>query len=117
MNCLDVDGIEWVRLKELEIQWGKGVNAEREIRKAVELFAAYERRGYKLKEVYDLKRAVFAVNFADAKVARSVTITPSNYAKYERDDDSAPLEAWLRKRGFIMEESGEDANDSDVEQP
>jgi hypothetical protein len=105
LNCLDVEGMEWVKLKELEFLWpgsGRG-NLEREIRKANDLFAAFEMRGFKLTEGHDLKRAVFQVKFADAKRPRSVTIAPTNRAKYERDDDGTFLEAWLKKRGFIME--------------
>lgn len=107
MNCLDVEGIEWVRLREVEVQWGHGTNAEREIRKSADLFAAFERRGHQIRADESLKRAVFHVKFADAKVPRSVTITPSNHAKYERDDDSAYLEAWLGKRGFILDQEDE----------
>ncbi|MHB8521870.1 MAG: hypothetical protein ACYDH9_14065 [Limisphaerales bacterium] len=102
LNCLDVEGIEWVRLREIEMLWGGGVNAEREIRKSADLFASFESRGYRLKEEDNLRRAVFSVKFADARTARNVTITPPNRARYERDDDSAVLEALLWKRGFIV---------------
>ena len=116
MNCLDVEGIEWVRLREIEILWGRGVDAEREVRKGADLFASFEKRGYRLKEEWNLQRAVFSVKFADSKIARSVTIRPSNHAKYERDDDSVFLEDWLRKRGFIIEETDEDEASGTVEE-
>jgi hypothetical protein len=115
MNCLDVEGIEWVRLREIEILWGRGVDAEREVRKGADLFASFEKRGYRLKEEWNLQRAVFSVKFADSKIARSVTIRPSNHAKYERDDDSVFLEDWLRKRGFIIEETDDDEASRTVE--
>jgi hypothetical protein len=108
MNCLDVEGIEWVRLREIEILWGRGVDAEREVRKGADLFTSFEKRGYRLKEEWNLQRAVFSVKFANNKIPRSVTIRPSNHAKYERDDDSVFLEEWLRKRKFIIEESDDD---------
>ncbi len=104
LECADVDGIEWVKLRELEFLWsgsGRG-NAEREIRKANDLFAAFASREFQLKESHDLKRAVFQIKFRDAKRPRSVTIAPSNRAKYERDDDSTFLEHWFQKRGFIL---------------
>jgi hypothetical protein len=113
LNCLDVEGIEWVRLREIEVQWGHGTNAEREIRKAADLFATFERRGHQIRADDSLKRAVFHVKFVDAKAPRSVTITPSNQAKYERDDDSAYLELWLRKRKFIKDNEDDEA-DSDL---
>jgi hypothetical protein len=112
MNCLDVDGIEWARLREVEVQWGHGATAEREIRKSADLFAAFERRGHQLRGDDSLKRAVFHVKFTDAKLPRTVTITPSNHAKYEHDDDSVFLEAWLRKRGFILEQNNDDEDDA-----
>ena len=112
MNCLDTDGIEWVRLREVEVQWGHGVGAEREIRKSADLFAAFEHRHYQLPANDTLKRAVFHVKFADAKIPRNVTITPSNHAKYERDDDSVYLESWLQKRGFILNHENDHETDT-----
>jgi hypothetical protein len=117
LNCLDVEGIEGVKLREVEFQWlgsGRG-NTEREIRKANDLFAAFNTREFKFTDGHDLKRAVFQVKFADAKRPRSVTISPSNRDKYERDDDGSFLEAWLKKRGFIIEQH-EHPSDGAVEE-
>jgi hypothetical protein len=118
LNCLDVSGIDWVKLREVEFQLlgsGRG-NAEREIRKASDLFAAFAARDFKFKPGDDLRRAVFQVKFTDAKRPRSVTITPTNRAKYERDDDGSFLEAWLKKRGFILEHH-DDENDGTLAEP
>ena len=117
MKCLDVEGIDWVRLREIEILWGRGLDAEREVRKGADLFASFGKRGYRLKEEWNLQRAVFSVKFTDSKIARSVTIRPTNQAKYERDDDSAFLEAWLRKRKFIIEESDDEESSGTVDEP
>ncbi len=118
LNCLDVEGLEWVKLREVEFQWfgsGRG-NTEREIRKANDLFASFAARDFKFKEGHNLRRAVFHVKFADAKRPRSVTISPTNRAKYERDEDGSFLEAWLKKRGFIMEPEN-DETDRTVDEP
>ncbi|HOC73720.1 MAG TPA: hypothetical protein PKL54_12950 [Candidatus Hydrogenedentes bacterium] len=115
MNCLDVEGIEWVRVREIEMLCGHGIGAEREIRKGPDLFASFEARGFRLTAEMNLQRAVFSVKFADSKTARSVTIHPTNHAKYERDDDGGLLEAWLAKRGFIIEEPDEDEAGEAVE--
>ncbi len=32
---------------------------------------------------------------------RTLTVHPGNIVKYSRDEDSAHLEEWMRKRGFI----------------
>ena len=106
MNCQNVEGMEWVCLKEVEMWWpgtGKG-NAEREIHKARDLFAVFEHRNFHFQENHHLTKAVFSVKFASAKTPRSVTIKPSNMAKYDRDGDSVVIEEWLTKRGFIMPE-------------
>ena len=116
MNCLDVEGIEWVRLREIEMLRGQGIGAEREIRKGADLFASFEARGFRLTKEMNLQRAVFSVKFANSRTARSVTIHPTNHAKYERDDDGGLLEAWLAKRGFMIEEPDEDEPGEGVEE-
>ena len=111
------DAIEWVRLKELETIWGgtgKG-NREIEIRKATDLFAVFEKRGFRLEEFHNLRRAVFHVKFLDSKTPRSVTVEPTNKAKYERDYDSAAIEKWLTLRGFITEEPEDDEDDGNMD--
>jgi len=117
MNSLDVDGMEWVRLKEVEMWWpgtGKG-NTEREIHKAKDLFAVFAKRDFHFLEYHHLTKAVFGVKFASAKSPRSVTIKPSNMAKYDRDGDSVVIEEWLTKRGFILVESEDDETGEAVE--
>ena len=116
LDCREFEGMEWVRLREIEMLRGQGLGAEREIRKGVDLCASFEARGFRLTEEMNLQRAVFSVKFADSKTARSVTIHPTNHAKYERDDDSALLESWLLKRGFIIEEPDEDEAGEGVEE-
>jgi hypothetical protein len=112
LKCGDVDEIEWVKLREVEFELcGSGrKNPEREIRKANDLFTAFEARGFNFKPGHVIKRAVFAVKFKEAKRSRSVTITPSNRAKYDRDGDSTIMEAWLKLRGFILEQIDEDTD-------
>jgi hypothetical protein len=64
-----VDGIESVKLREVEFQClgSRRGNVEREIRKANDLFAAFAARDFKFKEGHCLRRAVFLVKFKDAK--------------------------------------------------
>ncbi len=99
--CDDVDGIESVKLKQVEIFWG-GPEKEITILKANDLFRALESRGRGLPEKARMTRASFAVKFSDSKTPRTVTIRPSNVAQYLRDGDSTVAERWLRKRGFIL---------------
>lgn len=103
MVCTDVDGMEWVRLKEIQFYWG-GAESEIEIRKANDLFAAYESRDRSLPEKGRMIRASFLVKFEDSKTARTIVIKPPNVAQYTRDSDAETVEKWLIQRGFIINE-------------
>jgi hypothetical protein len=107
MVCTDVDGMEWVRLKEIQFFWG-GSEKEIEIRKANDVFAAYTGRGRAMPQKARIIRASFQVKFTDSKTARTVTIRPSNIAQYTRDSDASVVENWLTKRGFILAEQEDD---------
>ena len=98
--CTDVDGMDWVRLREVQFLRG-GAEREIEIRKANDLFAALEGRGQSMPARAPILRASFHVKFTDAKSPRIVTIRPSNIAQYTRDSDADVVEDWLQKRGFI----------------
>ncbi|MCC6311606.1 MAG: hypothetical protein IT345_11935 [Trueperaceae bacterium] len=101
LACTDVDGIEWIKLKQIEFFWG-GSEKEIEVRKANDVFAALEARERKLPAKARIIRASFLMKFKDAKTPRTVTVRPSNITQYTRDDDSGIAEEWLRKRGFIL---------------
>lgn len=107
--CSDVQGMEWVRLKEIRYNWG-GPHSEMETRTADDLFAAWAERNKAIHPKARIVRASFLVKFADSKTPRTVTIRPSNIAKYTRDDDAAVVEDFLRKRGFMI------ARDSETEE-
>lgn len=99
--CSDVEGIEWIRLKEAHFYWG-GAQGEIEVRKAKDVLAAYAQRNASFPRARIIK-AVFEIKFSDCKTPRSVCIRPSNVAQYTRDHDSAHVEDWLIKRGFIIQ--------------
>lgn len=97
--CGDVEGLDWVVLKELQWVWG-GPQAEVETRKARDLFGAFEARNGKIPDRPRLQSAKFEVKFASAKRPRMVTVRPSNIAQYTRVPDSELIEEWLSRRGF-----------------
>lgn len=99
--CADVEGMEWVKLKQIEFFHG-GPEKEIEVRKATDLFASYGARGKSLPAKARIIRASFNVKFKDAKTPRTVTIRPSNVTQYARDEDSTVAEKWLGNRGFIL---------------
>ena len=104
--CTDVDGMDLVRLKEVQFLWG-GPEREIEIRRANDLFAALAGGGRSMQATAPILRASFQVKFTDAKSPRIVTIRPSNIAQYTRDGDADVVEDWLQKRGFIKQDEDE----------
>lgn len=110
LACTDIDGIEWIRLREVQFYWG-GPQHEIETRKADDYFAALEARGRSLPSKVRIIRAGFLVKFSDSKTPRSVVIRPSNIAQYTRDADSALVEEWLTRRGFILTEKQDEHDD------
>lgn len=105
--CTDIEGMEWVKLTEVQFFWG-GAENERETRKADDVFAALAARGRSMPAKARIIRASFQVKFVDSDTPRTVTIRPSNIAQYTRDHDSTVIEEWLDKRGFIVKESQDD---------
>jgi hypothetical protein len=108
--CSDVQGIDTITLKEVQILWG-GPQGEIEIRRAKDLFEALKGRKKELPKGR-LVKASFLVKFTDAKTPRTVTIRPQNIASYTRDSDANVVEAWLTARGFVK--SAPEAQDADV---
>ena len=108
--CSDVEGIDTITLKEVQILWG-GPQGEIEIRRAKDLFEALKGRKKELPKGR-LVKASFLVKFTDARTPRTVTIRPQNIASYTRDSDSSVVEAWLTARGFVR--SAPEAQDADL---
>jgi hypothetical protein len=97
--CKDVPGIEAIRLVEYRLFWG-GAHKEHEVRRATDIYAAAQARGLEPALKREPAAAVFAVKFRDSTRERRVTIRKPASARYERNDDGALIEAWLRARGF-----------------
>jgi len=97
--CSDVPGLEYVLLKEVHYYRG-GAHNEIEIRKAKDLFAAYAEKSRPLPRGRMMK-ASFEVRFDDSKASRTLTVRLPRTAQYTRDDDSACLDTWLIRRGFV----------------
>jgi hypothetical protein len=100
MACGDIEGLESITLTEVHLLWG-GAHREIEVRKATDVFAAFESRHRELPTSPRIIKAVLKVKFSDSNTARSVTIRPPNVAQYTRDSDAVILEQWLEQRGFI----------------
>ena len=105
--CSDIDGIEWIKLRELQFFWG-GAHKEIVIWKADDIFAMLADKECTIPANGPIVKASFQVKFEDAKNPRTVSIRPSNIAQFQRDDDGTLVELWLQKRGFILALEGEE---------
>ncbi|MBL0116544.1 MAG: hypothetical protein IPP45_14820 [Sphingomonadales bacterium] len=104
LTCHDVDGIDMVRLGEVQIPHGGGLL----IFKHNDVFAA-DSAFIKMVLLGSISRASFKVKFTKSKNPRTVNILPSSVARYTQKGDSTAVEEWLKKRGFdISEAVGED---------
>jgi oligoribonuclease NrnB/cAMP/cGMP phosphodiesterase (DHH superfamily) len=76
--CDDVEGIDWVRLKEFQIFRG-GTHKKIEIRKAEDdIFASLEERDRSIPNGGRLSKASFQIKLSDSKTPRTVTLSSGN---------------------------------------
>ena len=103
LNCRDIEGIDSVKLKEVEYVWG-GAFEHTETQRATDLFKALPliRRGLECEPV--IRKAVFEVKLTGERRARTVTIKAGNRSGYARGDEAMVIERWLRARGFVISE-------------
>jgi len=101
--CSDVEGIDAVRLVELQVRHGGGLG-HREIHRAEDVFDALNDIGRDIPGDARPIRAGFKVRFSDSRRWRTVTLCVPNATVYERDSDSETVNLWLRRRGFMREQ-------------
>ena len=102
LACHDVDGIDWVRLREVRLFYG-GEHAETVIRRSrTDLFEVLEARGIELSGL-PLFQASFQVKFSGNRSPRTVTIKPPNVATYQREADEDVVSRWFELRGFLRQ--------------
>jgi hypothetical protein len=100
LDCDGLVGIEWVRLRELEVY--RGARRGMFVRvKSDDVFADIEDSQMILPKGFPTK-AVFAVKFADAKEPRTITKYAPSRDRYERDDDRAAMEPFFLKNGYHL---------------
>lgn len=101
LRCKDVEGIESVRLTQLELDWG-GAFEYVERHASVDLFKAFAVRLTKIPKDAIIRKAVFKVKLAGEKRTRTVSVTAGNQAGYQRSEECLLVEQWLWARGFIL---------------
>lgn len=107
LACRDVAGIESVALREVEYSWG-GAFDHVEIHRADGLLNALALIRRTIEAEAHIRKAVFKVKLTGEKKARSVTVKAGNKSGYNRGEEAALIEQWLRARGFVL--VGEAAN-------
>lgn len=101
LRCRDIEGIESVRVTQIDLDWGgafENVTTER----AHDVFKALQLRQAELPTEPVIRKAVFKIKLKGAKKPRTVSVKAGNKAGYQRGEDSAVIEAFLRARGFIV---------------
>jgi hypothetical protein len=99
--CSDVDGIDTVILRSVEIYRG-GSQKETEIRRAEDLFVSFKDGQKSFPQGGRIVRATFLIHFSNSKTPRTVTVDAGNRAQFKRDGDAEIIERWLALRGFIL---------------
>ncbi|MEO5355329.1 MAG: hypothetical protein H7835_19245 [Magnetococcus sp. XQGC-1] len=112
MVCGDIDGLEWVRLRELSIQ-RRGRTPMLDVKKSVDVFSAMEERCESLSRMDRLVMATFEFKLENISRPRMVTIRSANNLQYTRDEDNGYIvEEWMSKRGFIRGMEGRTGNEN-----
>jgi hypothetical protein len=113
LQCFDVEGIESVKLVDIQFQRG-GPHGLTFTVKAGNLLETSQIFDNPLAVDADIIKAVFSVKFDDSKSTRSVTIRSGNKAQYARDADASLIEQWLELRGFVQQATCESYEEADL---
>lgn len=103
LYCKDVPGIDWIILSSLSVRRPAILaKSYRVDYSGPNVFLIFMTSDEKLKDHDRLEKAKFTVKFSDSDKPRSVTVCPPNRVTVCRDSDTALVESWLRKRGFVI---------------
>jgi hypothetical protein len=101
LACAGMDGLVDVSLTAVEFL-GQGALGVRVKLTAADVFSSFEARGFGIPADAEIRMAKFLVRFRDSIKPRPFTVRPSNYATFSRDEDVLPLQAWLKRQGFVL---------------
>lgn len=107
LACADIDGLEEVKLIEIQRQFRSAYN-DKHTQRSNDLFASLASNDIAFPSSGILVSATFSVKFENAKRPRMVKVRTPNVANFDRKEDSHLIETWLRKRGFVNEQKEED---------
>ena len=112
LNCRDVEGIESVRLREIEYGWD-GAFDHVETHRAEDLFKALIILNRGVEQDVTNSQSGFQNQAGRRKKSRTVTIKAGNKSGYNRGEEATMIEDWLRARGFVLTQ--ETARDAEVD--
>ncbi len=101
LNCRGIDGLESVRLREVQWLWD-GAFKQVDTHRASDLFEAFAIRGMTIPKEPTIQKAVFEVKLAAVEKPRLASIRIPNTAAFGRGEEALPVEQWLRQQGFIL---------------
>jgi hypothetical protein len=107
LACADIQGMEEVKLTEIQLQFRGPLN-DRRIDRSKNIFDSLTKGSRQFPTFGDLVSATFSVKFENSKRPRKVKIRTPNVANFDRKEDSHLVETWLRKRGFVIEPKTEE---------
>ncbi len=107
LACADIDGLEDIKLVEIQHQFLGPYNDKQTLR-SNDVFASLESRDREFPNFGRLVSASFSVKFENAKRPRMIKVRTPNVANFDRKEDSHLIETWLRKRGFVNEQKEEE---------
>jgi hypothetical protein len=113
LQCFDTEGIESVKLIEIQFQRGgpHGLTSTVKAGNLLETANVFDNPWAVDAEII---KAVFSVKFVGSKSSRSVTIRSGNKAQYARDSDASLIEQWMELRGFVQQVACESYEEADL---
>ncbi|MDR0392412.1 MAG: hypothetical protein LBH59_10930 [Planctomycetaceae bacterium] len=104
--CSDIDGIESVVPIEVRFVIDEELR-HTATHKADNLFDAFEHAGHQRLTFYNVNRLTLRIKFSGDQSMRNVTLCTPCTAIFERDSDSSLINLFLKRRGFILNQIGE----------
>lgn len=103
LYCRDITGVDSIILSSLRVKRRGVLTRSYHVDYSAEnVFFIFMEDLERLNERDTLIKAKFTVKFSDSDKPRSVTLYPPNKVQVCRDSDTALVETWLRKRGFVI---------------
>lgn len=109
----DIDGIDWIMLIEVRVEKLRAHYKLLTTYTAPNVFFALRDGNIQIRPNEIVTKAKFKVKFTGEDKPRTITITPPNKLQLCRDTDSALIDVWLRKRGFVRYEEVESGQESE----